>query len=227
MARTENANLPDEDRAENHYERAMAYLFNGHVRRAVADLTRCLALDPEFAPAYSARAGIHVRAGRYQAALADIDEALRLRPDDLGDLHNRAVVMTALEQYGPAVRAYQVVLARDPSSAGSYNNLAWLLVTAKDPAVRDGVQALAYAKEAVERGDSPAWLDTLAAAFAECGDFSRAVAVAEEAYRRSDPPVERFRRRIEIYRGHQTLAAWRAARREEGESHGDRAINRA
>jgi tetratricopeptide (TPR) repeat protein len=203
------------DQAGNHYERAMANLFANRVRRALADLTRCLVLDPDFAPAYSARAGIYVRAGRYQTALADINKALRIRPDYLGDLHNRAVVLTALEQYGAAIRDYQAVIARDPHSAGSYNNLAWLLVTAKDPAVRDGEKALTYAKEALKSGDNPAWLGTLAAAFAECGDFPRAVAVAKEAYRQSNPPNERFRKRIEIYRRNQTLAAWREKRQEE------------
>ena len=206
------------DRADNHFKRAMANLFANHERRALADLARCLVLDPDFAPAYSARAGIHVRAGRYQAALADINEALRIRPDNLGDLHNRAVVMTALEQYREAIRDYQTVIAGDPDSAGSYNNLAWLLVTAKDPEVRDGEKALSYAKEAVKRCDSPAWLDTLAAAFAECGNFPLAVVVAEEAYFKSSPPNERFRRRIEIYRRHQSLADWREKRQEESKA---------
>ena len=216
------------DQAGNHHERAMAHLLAGHLCRAVADLDRCLVLDPTFAPAYSIRAGIHVRSGRYEAALVDIDKALQIRPDDPGDLHNRAVVLTALERYEEAIREYRRVIDRDPHSAGSCNNLAWLLVTAKDPAVRDGRRALAYAKEAVKRADSPAWLDTLAAAYAECGHFPRAAATAAEAYQRSDPPNERFRRRIEIYRKYQTLAAWREKRRgtSEGESHEDRRTHR-
>jgi Flp pilus assembly protein TadD len=200
------------DRAEFHYERAVANLYMNHERRAMEGFTRCLALDPAFASAYAARAGIHVRSGNHQAALVDINQALQIRPGDLSDLHNRAVVFTALEQYDSAIRDYREVIAADPHNAGSYNNLAWLLATADDPAVRDGEKALAYAKEAVKRGDSPAWLDTLATAYAECGDFPRAVATAEEAYRKSSPPVERFHQRIEIYRRSQTLAAWREER---------------
>ena len=216
------------DHAGYHHERAMAHLLAGHLGRAVADLDRCLVLDASFAPAYSLRAGIHVRSGRYQAALVDIDKALQIRPEDPVDLHNRAVVLTALERYEEAIGEYRLVIDRDPQSAGSYNNLAWLLVTAKDPTVRDGQSALTYAKEAVKRGDNPAWLDTLAAAYAECGHFPRAAATAAEANQRSDPPNERFRRRIEIYRRYQTLAVWREERRgtSKGESHEDRRTHR-
>ena len=86
-----------------------------------------------------------------------------------------------------------------------------MLVTAKDSRLRDGSRALAYALEAVRRGDTPAWLDTLAAAYAEYGDFESAVASEEEAYRRSRPPNKLFRRRLEAYRNGLTFTEWREA----------------
>jgi hypothetical protein len=63
-----------------------------------------------------------------------------------------------------------------------------------------GPRALTYAREALASRRQPAWLDTLAAAHAECGDFGRAIAAEEEALRLSDPPNERFRRRLGGYR---------------------------
>jgi serine/threonine-protein kinase len=163
-------------------------------------LGRCLAIDPDFAPAWATRAGIRVREGLYAEASRDIARAMELRPGDLGDLHNRAIIWTALGRYDRAIRDYETVLREDPGSAGTRNNLAWLLATAKDPRVRDGPRAVAYAREALVSRRQPAWLDTLAAAHAECGDFDRAVAAEEEAFRLSDPPNERFRRRLEGYR---------------------------
>ncbi len=212
-----DAALRDHDRlvdlapnqADIHYDRALTHLFANHPHRSLADLDRCLILDPEFAPAHATRAGIHVRTGNYLAALSAVNEALRIRPGNLGDLHNRAVVETALGRYETAVADYRTVIAADPHSAGSCNNLAWVLATAKDPAVRDGEQAVRYAREAVKMGDNAPWLDTLAAAYAECGDYPRAVATAEEAYRRSQPPNENFRARAGIYRSGRTLAQWR------------------
>jgi Tfp pilus assembly protein PilF len=193
------------------YRRAMTHLLAGRSTAALGSLARCLTLDPSFAPAFSTRAAIHVQHGRYEEARRDIERALALRPGHIGDLHNRAVVRTALELYDGAIQDYEAVLARDPGSAGTWNNLAWLLATARDPRVRNGVRALASAREAVRTDRQPAWLDTLAAAHAECGDFARAVAVEEEAWRRSIPPNERFRMRLELYRQGRTVAEWRAA----------------
>lgn len=186
--------------AERIFRIAMTDLLEGRLASSTEKLDRCLALDPTFAPAWATRAGIRVREGRYAEAASDIDRALEIRPGNTGDLHNRAVIRTALEEYACAIRDYEAVLLVDPDSAGTRNNLAWLLSTARDPRVRDGPRARAYAREAVASNRHPAWLDTLAAAHAECGDFERAVVAEEEAMRRSASPNEHFRRCLEGYR---------------------------
>lgn len=59
---------------------------------------------------------------------------------------------------------------------------AWILATSADPAVRDGVEALALVKS-LEQGDpgDPVAASTLAAAYAEVGRFDDAVQMAERA----------------------------------------------
>jgi tetratricopeptide (TPR) repeat protein len=143
--------------------------------------------------------------------MRDIDRALALRPGSVTDLHNRAVVWTALGRYDRAIEDYEAVLAREPESAGTWNNLAWVLATAEDPSVRDGPRAVACANRALVAGRPPAWVDTLAAAWAECGHFAHALALEEEAWRRSEPRNPRFRRRMNWYRRGWTLAEGRAA----------------
>jgi len=207
---------------EDAFRRAMADLLNGRLADAVTNLDRCLALDEGFAPAYSTRAGILVREGRYEEAMRDIARALTLRPGHVGDLHNRAVVWTALERYDRAIADYEAVLLREPESAGTWNNLAWVLATAKDSRVRDGARAVACARSALRSGREPAWLDTLAAAWAECGEFERAIAAEEEAWRSSTPRNERFRRRLEWYRQGRTIAGWRAEHDTVSKQTGDR-----
>jgi len=210
--RGSNADCLEE--AEGAFRRAVADLMAGRLPSALENLETCLDRDPGFAPAHSIRAAVHLRLGRFEEARRDIDRALELRPGNVGDLHNRAVVWTALERYDRAIEDYEAVLRIDPGSAGTRNNLAWVLATAKDPRVRDGPRALAYAREAVRCEDHPAWLDTLAAAYAECGDFASAVATEEEAYRRSQPPIELFRRRLESYRAGRTFVRKREANAE-------------
>jgi hypothetical protein len=63
------------------------------------------------------------------------------------------------------------------------NGLAWLLSTSRYPEVRDGRIAVAFAEKAAAattRKD-PAILDTLAAAYAEDGQFDKAVSTQKEA----------------------------------------------
>jgi Flp pilus assembly protein TadD len=63
------------------------------------------------------------------------------------------------------------------------NALAWKLATDHDARVRNGTNAVTLAAQAVAKTErkEPVFLDTLAAAYAEEGDFEKAVAVQREA----------------------------------------------
>jgi tetratricopeptide (TPR) repeat protein len=63
------------------------------------------------------------------------------------------------------------------------DELAWLLATYPDSKSRDGTEAIRLAERACDLTERriPALLDTLAAGYAEAGDFARAIAAVEEA----------------------------------------------
>ena len=71
----------------------------------------------------------------------------------------------------------------DPSHIRIVNLLANILATASDGSVRNGEEALRLAKQVAEQThfQQPAVLQTLAAAYAENGDFENAIATAEKA----------------------------------------------
>jgi len=71
----------------------------------------------------------------------------------------------------------------EPDNPIVQNNLAWLLATAKDPALRDGKRALTLAESAnrATRGGNPEILETLAAARALTGDYEGALVTAKKA----------------------------------------------
>jgi Flp pilus assembly protein TadD len=71
----------------------------------------------------------------------------------------------------------------DLGEIGAQNELAWLLATHADPEVRDGRAAVQYAEKAVAaaRPTNPSYLNTLAAAYAEASNFTKAVTVQKEA----------------------------------------------
>ena len=72
-----------------------------------------------------------------------------------------------------------------PAAAGndseSLNHYAWLRATSESAVMRDGASALAQARKALALRRNPAYLDTLAAAYAELGRFDEAAAAQRQA----------------------------------------------
>ena len=66
---------------------------------------------------------------------------------------------------------------------GVLNNLAWVLATSPDDELRDGVRAIELAMQAAEQSefDEAYILSTLASAYAETGDFDKAIEWIEKA----------------------------------------------
>ena len=105
---------------------------------------------------------------------------------------------------------FRNVLPSSPDDPDLLEGLAWILATAPDAGVRDGKTALELARRAAQlTGETaPNVLDTLAAAYAENGQFSEAVATAERARAlagsqdRSDQ-IQQLELRLDLYRHRQ------------------------
>ncbi|QYK04633.1 tetratricopeptide repeat protein [Shewanella zhangzhouensis] len=102
---------------------------------------------------------------------------------------------------GRAVEQFQLV--GDEVSLG---NVAWILATCPEARYRDGNKAVSLALKLLENdANDPTNLDNLAAAYAEQGDFNRAVAVQEKAIsalelkKQADIKAEEFHQRLQHY----------------------------
>jgi len=97
--------------------------------------------------------------------------------DDLGVLLNqKGDVRAGIEQW-------EISLQLDPDDGNALNNLAWVLATCPADAIRDGKRAVELAVRAttLPGGEVPIVIRTLAAAYAESGDFSKAINTARHA----------------------------------------------
>ncbi len=107
----------------------------------------------------------------------------------LGDLRQE------LNQETEALAAYQKSLDLEPGNPETLNNLAWLLITAKDPQVLDAEKALDLAKNAASLRPTAGYiLDTLAAAYWANNMIDRALD-AERAAMKFEPANRPFYRR--------------------------------
>jgi tetratricopeptide (TPR) repeat protein len=102
------------------------------------------------------------------------------------------------------VSAYREALKIDPTDGWALNGLAWLAATCPDSKYRNGRLAVELATRACERVQraEPNYMDTLAAAYAEAGDFQSAVCLEREAVaclRAGDANQAAFLARLRLY----------------------------
>jgi Flp pilus assembly protein TadD len=110
-------------------------------------------------------------------------KALELKPDD-AEVHNDiASVLSKNGLEAGAIQHWKRALEIQPQYMPAQNNLAWALATNPDPSLRNGVKAVQLAQQAnqVSNGKNLLVLRTLAAAYAEDGQFTNALTTAGQA----------------------------------------------
>ncbi len=93
--------------------------------------------------------------------------------------------------------------AADQEDAEAQNLYAWMLATCPQTEIRNGAEAVVYAKKAVAQNENAVILDTLAAAYAESGDFRRAVNTQKKVITRLDQGTfnrDEILERLELYK---------------------------
>jgi len=118
-----------------------------------------------------------------------------------GVLRNQGKAADADALFPQAIAAFRI--QADGGEVDAQNALAWLLATQPDPKLRDGRRAVTYAEKAVvaTRRENAEYLNTLAAAYAEAGEFVNAITVQKEAIAllRTEKEIEGYASRLKLY----------------------------
>ncbi len=155
----------------------------GRLREAVELYGRALERDPARLHSRASRGMALMTLGRFAEAVPDLERAIgegRSEPPVAGAL---GFALLEVGRPADARRVLEQALTAEADDVGLAHNLARLLATAEDPAVRDEEKAVRLATTVVERtsGRDPRALDTLAVAQAAAGRLDLAAATAEGA----------------------------------------------
>ena len=156
--------------------RALAYLRLKDLASALKDLNSALKIVPDYPEALNNRGIVNQELGKPDDAIADFTAALKVYPRYVDALGNRALAHHQKNDHAKAVADLELAIRLDLRAWEAMNDLAWLLATTPVDAVRNRERSLTLARQACEVTEYKQWntLDTLAAAYAENGEFVEA-----------------------------------------------------
>jgi tetratricopeptide (TPR) repeat protein len=177
----------------------------GDYENALKHYDAVIRRNPSMWAAYYNRARLFMQQGKWELAIQDLNTCIGFRFFVASIM--RAGVNERLGRYERSLTDYNRVLSVQPrgsSRALALNSRAWLRATCHDPAFRNGKEAIKDASAAcnMTKWKNSNYLDTLAAAYAEDGDFESAVRYVEKAISVCKDADEReaLQKRLAMYR---------------------------
>jgi tetratricopeptide (TPR) repeat protein len=141
---------------------------------------------------------------QWERALRDLNTSLRLKPVFTEAYLMRGAINDRLGNYRDALADYNGLVKIFRRDSGLLDCRASLLATCPDASVRNGKAAVSDATAAckISNWGAPQFIDTLAAAYAETGDFESAVRFEQKAIaqaRKVRSYSEGMERRLTLY----------------------------
>jgi protein O-mannosyl-transferase len=182
-----------------------AFLQLGRLDEAIPALQKSGALLPD-PGTFGSLGNALLQQGRVDEAAAALTRAVKLQPNNAVLHHNLGAVLLEAGDNAGALQHLEASLKLGLNSPDALNDLAWLLATCPNAALRNGPRAVALAQQAVKAtgGREPVCLATLAAARAETGKFAEAVETLQQALRaagnNADPALTAdLRSQLDLY----------------------------
>ncbi len=180
---------------------------------AINDMKLLVSRDPENRVRQLQLSNLYLQDERPRLAIETLSAVIDQNPKAIGIasiLRSRADAWLSVGDHVEAIKDYERAIAEgekdDPDNAGALNNLAWVLATSPKDEIRNGKRAVELGERAAELTEfkEAHILSTLAAGYAEVGNFEKAIEWSTKAVdlgkAEDNPQTEQLQEELESYK---------------------------
>ncbi len=215
----------DPKNPSSYLSRCTANFMDRNYDQAIKDCTKSIELNPDLTLlhlAYFQRGEAYAQLNDYDQAMENYNKVLEILPNFAPAFLARGELFSKLGNYDQSLKDFNKGIELTPKDATAYTAIAMFFATCRDSKYRDGKKAVQYANEAVRLSQNirtnvnlkAIVYDTLAASYAEVGDFNQAVLMESKALdlykpaNAEDKTKARYKELIEAYKNKQTYIQW-------------------
>ena len=199
-------------RADAYNNRGVYYSLTSRSNSAIADFNEAIRLNPKEWSTFLVRATAYENVEQFDKAIADYDRVIRITPKNSNEYVTRGSAYFQKGNYKEALSDFRKALQLFPNNNNALTYVASLRASCLEAPLRDGKEAIRMSSKACElsKWKEPVAISTLAAAYAEAGDFEQAVKYQTQAMTMNSeygPVLKEARERLALYRDHKP---WRS-----------------